>query len=134
MEITDLNDSRNITDENPKKIFKVSVRSTQDISKDLGHINEVHIEKSLKLDDHHLLSFTMEVKPESGWSNFICLYPDSIWIVDEYCERFGDNPNDLKYKQSTIYRSNKNKILSQHYNFDDLDSLLQLYPVHFGNI
>ena len=137
MEIKELKDNSVIFDDSKKSIFKICVRTTQDISKELSHINYIQIEKSLKVDGHHLFSLAIEKVPESGWSNFICKYPKSIWIIDEYCESVHDNTlgGDLRYKQSIIYRVMDGiKVFKQVYNFDDLDSLLQIYPVHFGNI
>ena len=78
MEIKELKDNSVIFDDNKKSIFKICVRTTQDISKELSRINDIQIEKSLKVDGHHLLSLAIDKIPESGWSNFICKYPKSI--------------------------------------------------------
>ena len=107
MEIKELKNNSVIFDDSKKSIFKICVRTTQDISKELSHINDNQIEKSLKVDGHHLLSLAIDKVTESGWSNFICKYPKSIWIIEGYCESVHDNTlsGDLRYKQSIILYS-----------------------------
>ena len=135
MEITELNDNLNIMDENPNKIYIVTVRGDKNILTKEGPLKYIKLDKVKKVGNNCLILFSTHTIPENGWSNLIRNYPNSIWIVDEYCERTCDrNSKRLEYVQSTIYRSHKDKILSDHYNLDDLDVLLELYPVHFGSI
>ena len=135
MEITELNDNQNIIDENFQNVYIVNISGDKNILTKEGPLKDIKLDKVKKVGNSCLILFSTHTIPENGWSNLIGNYPDSIWIVDEYCERTCDrNSKRLEYVQSTIYRSHKDKILSDHYNFEDLDVLLELYPVHFGNI
>ena len=135
MEITELNDNQNIIDENFKTVYIVNINGDKNILTKEGSLKGIQFDKIKKVSNQFLISFTTHTIPEKGWSNLIGNYPNSIWIVDEYYERTCDrNSKRLEYIQSTIYRSHKDKILSDHYNLDDLDVLLELYPVHFGSI
>ena len=135
MEITELNDNQNIIDENIKTLYIVNISSDKNILTKEGPLKDIKLDKVKKVGNNCLILFSTHTIPENGWSNLIRNYPNSIWIVDEYCERKCDrNSKRLEYVQSTIYRSHKDKILSDHYNLDDLDVLLELYPVHFGTI
>ena len=135
MEITELNDNKNIVDENFKTLYIFNISSDKNILIKEGPLKDIKLDKVKKVCNNCLVSFTTHTIPENGWSNLIRNYPNSFWIVDEYCERKCDRTSKRwEYVQSTIYRSHKDKILSDHYNFEDLDVLLELYPVHFGNI
>lgn len=137
MEINELNDNPIINDDNTKTIYKVNVCIRKDRNLKKEDLFQIQPLKLIETDNNYLASFKLESKPESGWSSLIQSYPKSVMIVDEYCESVRDNTGvgDLRYIQSSIYSNRgEKKIFLKRYNFDDLDILLELYPVHFGNI
>ena len=135
METTALNDIQDILEEDPKTYFKISIRSKEDIADKIAEYDDFKIEKCLNTEHGHLLSFSTDKAPEEGWTLFIRKFPRSTWIIDEYLDMGLDQDPLLKYHQSSIYRNADGvKIFRKTFNLNDIDQLLQLYPVHFGNI
>ena len=92
----------------------------------------ISFDKVKKVEDHYLLFFTMEGIPDTS----ILTCSKYEWVVDEYQEtelHDGMGSGEFKFERAIFYRCNHKNIPVSH-TFKDFDSLLKLYPVHYGNI
>ena len=118
-----------------KKIYKIYScvdEDTYKVIKDLLTSKGISTDKVKEIDDNFLLTFTLDNKPDTS----ILTCSGYRWIVDEYKETTlvdGPRSGEFNFEKATFYSCNhKNIPVSQ--TFNDFDSLLQLYPVHYGTI
>lgn len=119
----------------PKRIYKVHTCVDKD---SINNVKNTLISKGIspdtivEIENKCFISFTLDNKPDSS----ILTCSKSEWIVDEYKEielLDGTGSGEFKFERAIFYRCNpKNIPLSQ--TFDNFDSLLQMYPVHYGEI
>lgn len=118
-----------------KKLYKVYScvdEVTYKVIKDMLTSKGISTDKVKEIDGNFLLTFTLYSKPDTS----ILTCSGYEWMVDEYKETIltdGNGSGEFKFEKVTFYRCNhKNIPVSQ--TFNDFDSLLQLYPVHYGTI
>lgn len=92
----------------------------------------ISLDKEIGIEGKILISFTLDMEPDSS----ILTCSKSRWIMDEYNEielYDGTGSGEFKFSKAIFYR-NSLKNISMPKVTEDLDSLIQLYPVHYGNI
>lgn len=120
---------------NLKKLYKIY--SCLD-SESYKIVNDDLISKGIswdmvkETDNKYLISFSLDRKPDTS----ILTCSKNEWIVDEYKEielYDGTGSGEFKFERAIFYKCNhKNIPFSQ--SFDNFNSLLKLYPVHYGKI
>ena len=120
---------------NLKKIYKIY--SCLD-SESYKIVNDVLISKGIswdmvkETDNKYLISFSLDRKPDTS----ILTCSKNEWIVDEYKEielYDGTGSGEFKFERAIFYKCNHKNIPFRQ-TFDDFNSLLKLYPVHYGKI
>ena len=118
-----------------KKLYKVYARinaETLNLIHDSLISNGISPIKIVESEGKFLIAFTLDHEPEKS----ILTYPKSRWIVDVYMETElcdGTGSGDFRFERAIFYNyTDKRLPVSQ--TFNDFDSLLKLYPVHYGTI
>lgn len=119
----------------PKRIYKVYTcvkKDTINIVKDSLISKGVSIDKEIEIENQHIISFTLDKKPDAA----ILTCSKSEWIVDEYKEielYDGTGSGEFKFEKAIFYRCNHKNLPLSHI-ICDINHLLQIHPVHYGEI
>lgn len=137
-----LNDQITIADDEPRIVSAINQFNT--LIKSIPHIevpetpeeNNVHFDRYREVDGYCLLSFYVGEVPRRQWKLVVEHYPNTEWIIDEYCENWylDENSVEYKYRHSYIYHNTGQISLRTTYSTNVLDFLMEKYPVHFGCI
>ena len=98
--------------------------------------NNVHFDRYREADDNCLLSFYVGEATRSKWGLVVEHYPDTEWIIDEYRENWylDESSVEYKFRHSYIYQNTGQIPLKTTYSTNQMDFLMEKYPVHFGCI
>ena len=88
-------------------------------------------------EDINILVFKVWNGNKKFWSEIIKQYSESDWIVDNY--RLKSFSTDINWEKgilshSTLLKNYKGDITVNEYTVDELDSLEEIYPIHYGFI
>lgn len=137
-----LNDQITIADDEPRIVSAINQFNT--LIKSIPHIevpetleeNNVHLDRYREVDDNCLLSFYVGEATRSKWGLLVEHYPDTEWIIDEYRENWylDESSVEYKFRHSYIYQNTGQIPLKTTYSTNQMDFLMEKYPVHFGFI
>ena len=90
-----------------------------------------------KSEDINILVFKVWNGNNKLWSEIITQYPESEWIVDNYIKKSFSTDvywDKCILSHSTLLKNYKGDITVNEYTVDELDSLEEIYPIHYGFI
>ena len=98
--------------------------------------NNVHFDRYREVDGFCLLSFYIGEMPRRQWGLVVGPYTDTEWIIDEYRENWylDESSVEYKFRHSYIYQNTGQIPLKTTYSTNQMDFLMEKYPVHFGCI
>lgn len=98
--------------------------------------NNVHFDRYKEVDDYCLLSFYVGEVLKRQWGLVVEHYPNTEWIIDEYRENWylDESSVEYKFRHSYIYQNTGQIPLKTTYSTNQMDFLMEKYPVHFGCI